>query len=287
MDKPIITHKTCTTCKENKEVQQFDRNTAHKTGFRSHCKDCGKLRREQMKTKERPLTRKCSRCKEEKPTAMFSAGGGAYGLHHQCRACAAVSFKERSTKAKITPTEKVCIACKCRRPILDFYRDAYTKDGHGANCKTCSNKRQRKKKLRAEMSPESLANLREYMTTYIRNRSASDIGFAVERKLRAAVATALNRDKRKKLRKADKTESYFGCAIDGVRAHLESLFSPGMTWDNHGVRGWHVDHIRPIASFDKSDPDWAHAACHYTNLQPLWATDNLAKADKWDPQPSE
>ena len=58
-------------------------------------------------------------------------------------------------------------------------------------------------------------------------------------------------------------------------AHLESQFQPGMTWENHGA--WHIDHIRPCASFDFNDPKQQHECFHYTNTQPLWAADNLAK----------
>lgn len=70
-----------------------------------------------------------------------------------------------------------------------------------------------------------------------------------------------------------------GCTIEELKAHLESLFKPGMTWDNWGHTGdvWHLDHIIPLASFDLTDPEQVKLACHYTNLQPLWATENLQK----------
>jgi hypothetical protein len=65
-----------------------------------------------------------------------------------------------------------------------------------------------------------------------------------------------------------------GCSMEELRTHIESQFQPGMTWDNWTKDGWHLDHIRPIASFDRPD----HPDCwHYTNLQPLWAEENLKK----------
>lgn len=71
-----------------------------------------------------------------------------------------------------------------------------------------------------------------------------------------------------------------GCDLDELRTHLESQFHPGMTWGNHGYEGWHVDHIRPLAAFDLSDPEQQKQAFHFSNLQPLWKKDNLDKGTK-------
>ena len=65
-----------------------------------------------------------------------------------------------------------------------------------------------------------------------------------------------------------------------LRDYLESKFQPGMTWDNWTTNGWHIDHIKPLASFDLTDREQFLRACHYTNLQPLWAIDNLKKGSK-------
>lgn len=65
------------------------------------------------------------------------------------------------------------------------------------------------------------------------------------------------------------------------KVYLESLFQPGMVWENYGNDGWHIDHVRPLSSFDLLDPVQFSQACHYTNLQPLWAKDNLSKGNKW------
>ena len=71
-----------------------------------------------------------------------------------------------------------------------------------------------------------------------------------------------------------------GCSIDELKTYLESKFQLGMTWDNWSKDGWHIDHIKPLSSFDLTDKKQLLEACHYTNLQPLWATDNLSKGDK-------
>lgn len=75
--------------------------------------------------------------------------------------------------------------------------------------------------------------------------------------------------------KSDRTEALIGCSIPHFRAHIESKFKVGMTWDNYGQ--WHIDHVRPCASFDLTSPDQQRECFHFSNLQPLWAQDNRSK----------
>lgn len=70
---------------------------------------------------------------------------------------------------------------------------------------------------------------------------------------------------------------YLRCTIPELRAHLERQFTEGMTWENWKLRGWHIDHIRQLNTFDLSDAGQLAVACHYTNLRPLWAKENLSR----------
>ena len=65
-----------------------------------------------------------------------------------------------------------------------------------------------------------------------------------------------------------------GCTYGELKEHMESQFKDGMTWENYGLEGWHIDHIMPLSKGGSN---------HYTNLQPLWATDNISKGAKWGP----
>ena len=71
-----------------------------------------------------------------------------------------------------------------------------------------------------------------------------------------------------------------GCSIEKLKQHLESQFKEGMTFSNYGK--WHIDHIRPCTSFDLSKLDEQYKCFHYTNLQPLWAEENLRKSSSYD-----
>ena len=75
-----------------------------------------------------------------------------------------------------------------------------------------------------------------------------------------------------------KTMDALGCTSLELKHHLESRFTEGMNWDNYGK--WHVDHIKPI-SLAKTEQE-AIQLSHYTNLQPLWAADNLKKSNKYE-----
>lgn len=81
--------------------------------------------------------------------------------------------------------------------------------------------------------------------------------------------------------KSARTEELLGCSIDDLRFHLASQFREGMDWSNYGQFGWHIDHIKPCSSFDLSDTAQQRECFHYTNLQPLWWFENLAKGAKY------
>lgn len=72
---------------------------------------------------------------------------------------------------------------------------------------------------------------------------------------------------------------YLGCNAADACAYIEQQFKKGMTWDNYGMKGWHIDHVIPCSAFDLSNEDQRRKAFHYTNLQPLWASENLRKND--------
>ena len=71
-----------------------------------------------------------------------------------------------------------------------------------------------------------------------------------------------------------------GCTIEELKTYLENQFQDGMSWKNWGIKGWHIDHKKPLIKFDLADEEQLKAACHFSNLQPLWAKDNILKGGR-------
>lgn len=74
------------------------------------------------------------------------------------------------------------------------------------------------------------------------------------------------------------TLDLLGCTVEELKAHIEAQFEPWMTWDNWAHDTWHIDHIKPCASYDLTDPEQQRECFHYTNLRPLEATENMRKS---------
>ena len=113
---------------------------------------------------------------------------------------------------------------------------------------------------------------------WARTRRKTDMSYRIGVGLRARVGQALRKYQ------AGQGESVtasirelLGCTMSELVNYLESKFLPEMSWGNYGRKGWHIDHIRSLVSFDLTDPEQRRLAFHYTNLQPLWAGDNFRK----------
>jgi len=99
-----------------------------------------------------------------------------------------------------------------------------------------------------------------------------DVQYTIKQRLSGQIYKAVKRGGGVK---SAKTRALCGCSIPELMLHLQSRFKEGMHWNNYGK--WHIDHIRPCASFDLTDPEQQRQCFHYTNLQPLWARDNILK----------
>jgi hypothetical protein len=142
----------------------------------------------------------------------------------------------------------------------------------------CANKRAYEKSRRAS-DPEYAQSRRELLNRSRKRRMVQDPSFRVSCSLRTRLHQALNE---RGAVKSAKISELVGCSSVDLVAYLETQFLPGMSWENYGYKTWHIDHVRPCASFNLIDPDQQKLCFHYTNLQPLWAKDNMRKSNRLD-----
>lgn len=109
---------------------------------------------------------------------------------------------------------------------------------------------------------------------YDRNRTKVDLNYRLAKNLRSRLHNAMRGGP-----KSTSAIRHLGCSIPELRAHLEARFTQEMNWDNYGIV-WEIDHVRPLANYDLSNPEIAMQLCHYTNLQPLLVLENKRKSNK-------
>jgi hypothetical protein len=118
----------------------------------------------------------------------------------------------------------------------------------------------------------------EYKSYYsrIKLKRKTNENFRIKENLRGRMYQALKSNS-----KSANTETLIGCTIAELWTHIESQFTDGMTRENYGQDGWHLDHVIPCASFNLTQPREQLRCFNYRNLQPMWASENLSKGDKY------
>ena len=117
--------------------------------------------------------------------------------------------------------------------------------------------------------------MRKNKSTYTTERKKIDPKFKMIKNVRRRLNRFISSSK---LTKRNTTIHLIGCTPDELKNYIENKFVNNMSWENQGM--WHIDHIIPLSSA-KTEDDLIKL-CHYTNLQPLWAKDNLRKSNKLD-----
>ena len=138
--------------------------------------------------------------------------------------------------------------------------------------------RKKKQYLIIKNDPIKYKKLRKYLNNWEKNKKQNDLNFRVKKLMSSRIREAL---KSQKVLKDERTINLLGTNnIQKVRKNIEKQFLFGMSWSNHGVWGWHIDHIIPLSSFNLKKKKEQKKAFNYKNLQPLWAEDNLSKGNK-------
>jgi len=205
---------------------------------------------------------------------------------------------------------KICSKCLIRQDISFFQKDKQKKDGYRPDCKNCRKKyykinfdkiskrnseyvkkhrklnpdkfRIREMRYRLNNPEKVKIRRKKYYennkikhSEYFIKKYNNDSNFKLISNIRRRISIFL---KIKKIDKTNKTFDIVGCTPEFLKEHLEKQFKEGMSWGNYGFYGWHIDHIIPLSSAKTEEE--IYKLCHYTNLQPLWAEENLKKGNK-------
>lgn len=197
---------------------------------------------------------------------------------------------------------KVCTKCGINKKITEYNVHKQTNTGYATWCKVCTNEyiklyREKNKEKCKQRYQNYIINNREKMRGYYKTyyekhrekiikrkvisnnkrrkiRKQQDLAYKIQCNLRRRMLLAVQGR-----RKISSTFDLIGCSSEFLKQYLESKFSTGMSWNNYGYKGWHIDHILPCSSFDLTNPEQQKKCFHYSNLQPLWAKDNMTKGD--------
>ena len=200
-------------------------------------------------------TKVCSKCSVEKKLTDFNKMSKVKcGVRSYCRECQTIDSKKYriENKGKIKEYNT-----KWNEENQEYYKK-YFEEYYIINYET---EKERKLKWYRDN--------REYFNNYQKKRKKEDIMFKLKTDMRNSVNRYLKY-------RSQKTFDIVGCSPEFLKEHLESQFIDGMGWDNRNE--WHIDHVIPLSSAKTEDE--LYQLCHYTNLQPLWAEDNLKKSNK-------
>lgn len=178
--------------------------------------------------------------------------------------------------------QKKCTKCNNTLPLNSFHKSSERSDGYYPSCKHCrksttkayylSNSDKIKKRTFAYYETNKSEIIKK-QSERNKERRKTDPIYLLKRRLRNRLYYAL---KNKIWKKNTHFSKYIGCNREVLISHIEKQFKPGMSWDNIGL--WHIDHIVPL-SFAINESD-LYNLCHYTNLRPMWAKDNISKGSK-------
>lgn len=258
----------------------------------------------------------CKGCKIEKELSEFyKSKRGKNGINPQCKLCVKLIKQKFDTKSKENYEnnkgnikEKICSSCKENKPSSEFYVDKKTKYGLRYECKDCCKNTDKKYTKKPETIRKNKEYLKEYYQknkdvikersklTQIRNKEKNIEKKKIYRINYREIRNKKDREKRKidpmfrlndnmssnvgsnRIKKGKSWKTCVGYTQIELKNHLESKFTKGMTWENYGKYGWHIDHIIPKShfNFDSYDHPEFKKCWALSNLQPLWATTEIA-----------
>jgi len=173
-------------------------------------------------------------------------------------------------------SSKNCMECARERVLQKYYANH-----EESKIKGKEHQRKRMEDGRRQVYWETVG--REKAKQRERIREQTDLNYYLGRRLRTRSKNAIKKATGE--RGLYKSDELHGCDIKFMRQHIENQFLEGMHWGNHasGSKGWHIDEIRPVSTFDLSNRNQQLICFNWRNRQPLWGSDNISKSNNWTP----
>jgi hypothetical protein len=179
--------------------------------------------------------------------------------------CSRCNINER-----ISDKNTYCRPCKSSSDLKSYHKNKEKRLKYNKEYKELNPDKVEKER---KQTKEWIKNNPGYMNQWMKNKREKDTSFKLNHYLSSRLHLALKGKKQ-----SNTLVSYLGCSLLYLKQHIENKFSEGMSWDNYGT--WHIDHIKPVSSFNLNDEEQIKECWCYKNLQPLWAKDNLKKSNK-------
>jgi len=224
-----------------------------------------------------PQSKNCSQCKVLLPLTSFYIDRTIYtklSYRSKCKVCCKKNNDLRKTHIPDTTVKvKKCSTCSETKKYSNFYVSKRHIDGYFKECITCVESKRKNKG-----NNPKIKRTKEYMIAYNKKRK-TDPNFKLKYALRSNLHSHIRRIENGV--KSERTLTYVGCSLNFLMSWFEFQFDKNMSWSNHGTY-WHIDHIKPCASFDLTDNDMLHECYNWSNLRPVYFLENLSKSDKVD-----
>lgn len=239
---------------------EFHKKTSSRDGFGGECKVCCKVRKreEYLRNREKYLEAQAQYRKENAEKVSEAK--------KRCYRNKIDQYKQNHQKY-YQENKEVVLAQAAE------YREANKQEIRKKDNAYKARNRELLRLKQSEYQRENAEIRNQYARKYRKNRRHMDKMFSIKENMRARFRYELAKRGESKQIKANE---YLGCSWVFLRDYLAQKFTDGMSWNNYGE--WHVDHIMPLASATTRDD--LIKLCHYSNLQPLWAFDNLSKGAK-------
>lgn len=232
----------CRKCKQTKPIIEFAKDTGTKSGYRRLCLECTRAENKRRYDGGDPIKRReAMRRWQDKNRDYVNA----------------YARKRRNPDEPFVPKGRPARFLSYQESLQASNQYYHT---NGTRIRPYRNQRNQRPDVKAKRAALEMRRVKTNLHHRIKRSLA--------RRIRCALKDGC---------KSARTIDLVGCDITFFQKWIEHQFWNGMSWGNYSLKGWHIDHIRPCASFDLTNPEEQRKCFHWTNLQPLWSTHNASK----------